>query len=57
MALANSPDLKLLEFLGQWEDSDGQWIDPLVLMEESLEAGDPAESDAPDEGERSGDKP
>ncbi|MFQ5513904.1 MAG: hypothetical protein ACE5FG_05650 [Myxococcota bacterium] len=26
-------DLELLEFLGEWETDDGEWIDPLVLEE------------------------
>jgi len=31
-----TPDLELLEFLGSWETSDGQWIDPLELAEPSM---------------------
>lgn len=29
----DSPDLALLEFLGEWEDSDGEWLDPLQMLE------------------------
>lgn len=25
------PDMELLEFLAEWETSDGQWVDPLEL--------------------------
>lgn len=28
------PSLELLEFLGNWETSDGEWQDPLELMKE-----------------------
>ncbi len=27
------PDLALLEFLGEWEDDQGQWLDPLEFLE------------------------
>jgi hypothetical protein len=29
-----TPSLELLEFLGNWETSDGKWQDPLELMQE-----------------------
>lgn len=29
-----APSLELLEFLGSWETSDGEWIDPIELLEE-----------------------
>ena len=29
-----TPSLELLEFLGNWEDSDGEWQDPMELMKE-----------------------
>ncbi len=32
-----APDLALLEFLGSWEDADGEWIDPLQMLD-ALEA-------------------
>ena len=31
---AEPPSLELLEFLGNWETSDGEWQDPLELMKE-----------------------
>lgn len=31
---AEAPSLELLEFLGAWENSDGEWQDPLELMKE-----------------------
>ncbi len=34
-----APDLALLEFLGSWEDADGEWVDPLQLLD-VLEAED-----------------
>ncbi len=34
---AQAPDLALLEFLGSWEDADGEWIDPLQMLD-ALEA-------------------
>jgi len=38
-----APDLALLEFLGSWEDADGEWIDPLQMLD-ALEAEEaPAE--------------
>ncbi len=32
-----APNLALLEFLGSWEDADGEWIDPLQMLD-ALEA-------------------
>lgn len=32
-----TPSMELLEFLGNWETSDGEWVDPIKLLEE-LEA-------------------
>lgn len=31
---AETPSLELLEFLGNWETTDGEWLDPLLLLEE-----------------------
>ena len=28
---ADGPPLELLEFLGEWENRDGEWMDPLEL--------------------------
>ncbi len=25
------PDLELLDFLGSWQDEDGQWVDPFTI--------------------------
>lgn len=30
---ASLPSMELLEFLGEWESEDGEWIDPLLLDE------------------------
>ena len=27
-----APPLELLEYLGEWEDSDGKWVDPQMLQ-------------------------
>lgn len=27
-------DMAFLEFLGAWEDEDGQWVDPLSLLDD-----------------------
>ena len=29
------PDLDLLEYLGEWEDEQGDWLDPLLLAEQA----------------------
>ena len=34
LAEDEAPDVALLEFLGSWEDDDGEWIDPLRLLDE-----------------------
>lgn len=31
-----SPPLELLEFLGQWETDDGEWMDPQALEDPEL---------------------
>lgn len=28
------PDTALLEFLGEWEVADGEWVDPMELQQE-----------------------
>ncbi len=47
----NQPDMALLEFLGEWEDEQGHWFDPLklgrTLLDEDLE-NDNWESDGHD---------
>ena len=40
MAEEDAPDLALLEFLGDWEDADGEWIDPLQLLDERVSEED-----------------
>ena len=30
---ASAPDVEFLEFLGEWQTKDGQWQDPIELME------------------------
>jgi hypothetical protein len=32
-----TPSLEMLEFLGQWETANGEWIDPASLEEMSLD--------------------
>jgi hypothetical protein len=32
---ADAPSLELLEFLGDWESSDGKWQDPLDFMQDT----------------------
>ena len=34
---ANLPDLEFLEFLGQFETDDGEWVAPGILMAEEFE--------------------
>lgn len=29
---AEAPPLELLEYLGEWEDCEGQWVDPEILQ-------------------------
>jgi hypothetical protein len=31
-----APSLELLEFLGEWETSDGEWIDPEELEDDDF---------------------
>lgn len=37
--------LELFEFIAEWQDDEGHWVDPLALVvsEEELEAGDKEE--------------
>ena len=35
-AQAEAPPLALLEFLGQWETDDGEWMDPQALEDPEL---------------------
>ncbi len=49
------PDEALLEFLGTWEDDDGNWIDPLEFeqyqLDESRSEPDEAGAESDDESE------
>lgn len=36
-----APSMAFLEFLGEWETDEGEWIDPQIL--ESMEAETPAD--------------
>ncbi len=46
----SGPDLEFLEFLGSWETEDGQWINPLDLMDQSFPEveGMPTQNDPSD---------
>ncbi len=37
-AEADAPDTELLEFLADWETTDGQWVDPSSLDDASSES-------------------
>lgn len=43
----DSPAIDFLEFLGEWETSDGEWLDPNELEDEAY-AG-PTEANSKDE--------
>lgn len=43
-----APPLELLEYLGGWEDEQGNWLDPLTLYGAALELAQ-AESETNDE--------
>lgn len=32
----DAPDNELLDYLGQWQQVDGEWIDPMQLQEISM---------------------
>ncbi len=36
---AEAPNLALLEFLGSWEGPDGEWVDPLQVLDELEDEG------------------
>ncbi len=46
----SGPDLEFLEFLGSWEAEDGQWVNPLDLMDQSFSdvEGMPTQNDPSD---------
>ena len=33
----SNQDLEFLEFLGSWETEDGEWVNPLDLIEKSMD--------------------
>ena len=39
------PSVELLEFLGDWETANGEWIDPTELEQMSLPEQEPAEGE------------
>jgi len=39
-----SAEIEFLEFLGSWEDENGDWLDPMTLISESEKSGE-AQSD------------
>lgn|GEM_PF-2015101 len=39
------PSVELLEFLGDWETADGEWIDPTELEQMGLPEQAPAEGE------------
>jgi hypothetical protein len=43
-----SPPLDLLEFLGEFETEDGEWIDPIEIDEMNLPDGERKDDDQKD---------
>lgn len=46
---AQAPPLELLEYLGEWGDAEGQWLDPEILQLVSLGGGEQANEEEKDE--------
>ena len=46
---ADVPPLELLEYLGEWEDGDGQWFDPTILQLVMLSGEEQANEEEKDE--------
>lgn len=42
-AVEAPPSLELLEFLGEWETKDGDWVDPMQFVSPAGEADDDTE--------------
>lgn len=40
------PSLEMLEYLGEWQKEEQQWIDPLTLYESDMTDPEPAERPA-----------
>ena len=34
--LEESPSMELLEFLGNWETTESQWLDPMLLTDDDI---------------------
>lgn len=53
----DTPDDAFLEFLGTWENSDGEWIDPLALadIDASRQAAGTGDDQQEDVGEENND--
>ena len=52
----NNQDLEFLEFLGSWETEDGEWVDPLELIEKPMDVqeGEDVLYDSKSKGETDG---
>jgi hypothetical protein len=46
---AEVPPLELLEYLGEWGDAEGQWLDPEILQLVTLSGGEQANEEEEDE--------
>ncbi|HEX9802777.1 MAG TPA: hypothetical protein VGB35_05960 [Gammaproteobacteria bacterium] len=46
---AEVPPLELLDYLGEWGDAEGQWLDPEILQLVSLGGGEQANEEEEDE--------
>ena len=53
-SMGDSPSMDLLEFLGTWETPEGEWVDPLGLVERPLAESAPNETSGRASKERSG---
>jgi hypothetical protein len=43
------PSLELLDYLGEWGDAEGQWLDPEILQLVTLGGGEQANEEEKDE--------
>lgn len=46
---ADVPPLELLEYLGEWQDAEGRWLDPVMLQLAMLTGGVQANEEDKDE--------
>lgn len=44
---AETPSMELLEFLGDWETADGEWIDPEEMEQIELQEPEQTNDEAP----------